>query len=210
MADEIRNIFDFQPHLLENDILDIFSFAEASEAFYPSAPDPALWLDQFISPGSLLDISLDLSAAQELNKIEMNPSIHSNNSTSQASHLNVSLQNSDESAPREPATTPAPMANFLYEFEAGPCSGTPRRKRGRFSPKRGKEVGQLRKVGACARCRLTKSSVSGHRLQGGRCSRKYSARWINHVQLASREHRGTFMLGKPSVYDRVYLMSVSI
>jgi hypothetical protein len=48
----------------------------------------------------------------------------------------------------------------LHEFDGGPKNISPRRKRKPFSNERRKEVSQLRKVGACIRCRLTKSSVS--------------------------------------------------
>jgi hypothetical protein len=48
----------------------------------------------------------------------------------------------------------------LHEFEGGPQTDSPRRKRRKFSFGRRKEVSQMRKVGACIRCKLTKSSAS--------------------------------------------------
>ncbi len=64
----------------------------------------------------------------------------------------------------DPAITTSPKtADFqacLHEFDGGPKSISPRRKRKQFSTERRKEVSQLRKVGACLRCRLTKSKVS--------------------------------------------------
>jgi excinuclease UvrABC ATPase subunit len=53
------------------------------------------------------------------------------------------------------------FTNCLYEFEGAP-SRISRRKRKRYSPVRRKEVDQLRKVGACIRCRLTKLPASCH------------------------------------------------
>jgi len=52
-----------------------------------------------------------------------------------------------------------PFEGYLYEFDGGPKLETPRRKRRRFDPERREEVSQLRKVGACIRCKLTKSPV---------------------------------------------------
>ena len=60
----------------------------------------------------------------------------------------------------ESAPHPISFTGCLHEFEAGPKNELNRRKRKRFPPERRKEVSQLRKVGACIRCRLTKSSVS--------------------------------------------------
>lgn len=48
---------------------------------------------------------------------------------------------------------------YLHEFDGGPKIGSPRRKRKQYSPNRRQEVSKLRKVGACLRCRLTKTSV---------------------------------------------------
>ena len=48
----------------------------------------------------------------------------------------------------------------LHSFESGLKDVSHRRKRRRFSPGRRKEVDQLRKVGACIRCRLMKSKAS--------------------------------------------------
>jgi hypothetical protein len=48
----------------------------------------------------------------------------------------------------------------LHTFDGGPKTVPPRRKRRPFSTERRKEVSQVRKVGACIRCKLTKSSVS--------------------------------------------------
>lgn len=56
-------------------------------------------------------------------------------------------------------SSPKPLTDFLHEFQGAP-SRTSRRKWRRYSPVRRNEVDRLRKVGACIRCRLTKSSVS--------------------------------------------------
>ena len=52
------------------------------------------------------------------------------------------------------------LEEYLHEFEGGPTTAQPQRKRRRFSSERRKEVCQMRKVGACVRCKLTKYSVS--------------------------------------------------
>ena len=52
------------------------------------------------------------------------------------------------------------LSDCLYEFEGVPGAESKGRKRKRFASERRKEVDQLRKVGACIRCKLTKSPVS--------------------------------------------------
>lgn len=51
------------------------------------------------------------------------------------------------------------LQGYLHEFVANPSTVLSKRKRKQFSPERRKQVEHLRKVGACLRCRLTKSPV---------------------------------------------------
>lgn len=52
------------------------------------------------------------------------------------------------------------LEDCLSQFEGVKNLGRKRRQRRTFAPERRKEVDQVRKVGACLRCRITKSRVS--------------------------------------------------
>jgi hypothetical protein len=102
-------------------------------------------------------------------------------------------------------TTLASQTQFtdcLHEFEGMPNRTAPRRRRKRFDPMRRKEVDQLRKVGACIRCRLTKTPVSlaGHNILKLQLSCA-SVNWIDLVQPVSRR-AATLSLAKPSATGR--------
>lgn len=65
------------------------------------------------------------------------------------------------------AVHPSPVETFtfndcLIEFPIDPKVGAPKKKRRNFSSTRRQEESQLRKVGACIRCRITKSLVRDH------------------------------------------------
>ena len=67
---------------------------------------------------------------------------------------------SSDSQSLDPVPCQKRLQDCLYEFEGGPNTAPSRRKRRKFSSERRNEVYQIRKVGACIRCKLTKSSVS--------------------------------------------------
>lgn len=144
-------IYSFQPSLLGHD----------------SQPFPTLlsWLDTelnfYETNTCLIGFGEDFARSSEVYQyyeINDTSSIQDPVFTT-ASKSRVSSPSATE--PPQVLTPPSEQKHFtdyLFEFEGVP-SQILRRKRRRFSPVRRKEVDQLRKVGACIRCRLTKSPV---------------------------------------------------
>ena len=94
---------------------------------------------------------------------------YDNTSQSQDQIAPQSPSNSQQISPPEnpgsliPRTDPAKKRKFedgLSEFVGVKNPGRKRRQRKSFAPDRRKEVDQVRKVGACLRCRITKTRVS--------------------------------------------------
>jgi hypothetical protein len=52
------------------------------------------------------------------------------------------------------------LEGYLFEFEGPKPKNTSKKGRKPFSKERRKQVGQVRKAGACTRCRITKTPVS--------------------------------------------------
>jgi hypothetical protein len=110
-------------------------------------------------------------------------------------------------------TTPLTQQRFtdcLHEFEGVPNQPPLRRRRKNFSSARRKEVEQLRKVGACIRCRLTKSSVRFHGFQDAFTpTDESSANWTVLARRASK-HVATLSLGRLSAFARECSMCDSL
>lgn len=62
-------------------------------------------------------------------------------------------------------TTPAPLGKGVFRLDSGPNGAKSRHSRARFNATRRKEVQEVRKIGACIRCRVLRKTCS----QGSPC-----------------------------------------
>ena len=158
--------------------------AAAAARFAPSMVDPAILADE--SNTHEIHDGDEESMAQELH-IPMSENFFNANQDQQApwdmldgpggnlypdqDHMNNSMNNSmiNHESPRpsqyprlaiNPTTMPAMTTEFTTEYGNGNRPDKPK-VRGRFTPSRRKEVQEVRKMGACIRCKMLKKPCSG-------------------------------------------------
>lgn len=180
VADVCSELFPLDPVLesdwFENTLQDLYTAPEywqdVDHADMPSFLDSTL---PYSLDNTVLHYSLDATS-------QPGPDLQvptCDTIVSDSDHLQISLlgcfpRDHEASLPQEPSLSPllprnerahasksknVPFEQHLHEFDAGTNTAATGRKRKRFSTQRRKEVGQLRKVGACLPCKLAKSQV---------------------------------------------------
>ena len=180
VAEEWSDVLCWNPTPLEESFLDLFptaaestehAFLEPSPLFESSfrfedlmAPDECNNTASDSEPMAIVDSDYsvlsrsDFSDSKSLGNPPSPPHVPCKSNTIGMAVSSIHPQAVNDSTAEEPNDTK--FKDYLHEFEGGPDLGPPRRKRRKFEPDRRKEVSQLRKVGACIRCKLTKSPVS--------------------------------------------------
>ena len=114
-------------------------------------------------PSSAPGATLQGSGHLQISCLSFDPQTLSRTDNAHLEHCDQALPPRSINRDTFPSQSDDPtLQGYLHEFVAGPSTVLLKRKRKQFSLQRRKQVENLRKVGACLRCRLTKSAVRSY------------------------------------------------
>lgn len=173
MVTEWPDVSSWDPTWLEGTLFDMFpTLSEPTEDSFPATSselEPPFWFEDMNVPVQSNNSGVDVeNVHSEISHANRTNSTTGVDPLAPSDAVYDGVVDSTEvrevssrilETPKNKSHDESTFHKSLYEFEGGPKWGSPRRKRRRFDPERRKEVSQLRKVGACIRCKLTKSPV---------------------------------------------------
>lgn len=108
----------------------------------------------------------DMTGPEEPPAVPTTPSISTTNVPQPWGELTYTTDTFQAAIPNNsPMQTPGPLGKGVFRLESGPNGAKSRHSRARFNATRRKEVQEVRKIGACIRCRVLRKTCS----QGSPC-----------------------------------------